>query len=160
MLGNLNRLQRRWAMASGVLFALALGWTVWKFPTESQLRERWAVSSGADLQNYTDVQKELTDHCVKYAKHTDPAIYAARYKTCWDSNRKFYEVAVRSKNNRIEELKTEFDRQLHVVLPKQQVATVLRGLSIWLIPSLSLFVGWLLLVWRRNDYSLRWVTKD
>jgi hypothetical protein len=159
MLRNLNQLQRRWAMASAVLFVLSAVWTVWKFPTEGQFRANWEATSKMDLQNYSDVQKELTEHCNKYAEHRDPAVFSARYKTCWDNNRKFYEVAVRSKEERIKELKVEYDRQFNVVLPKKQVSTLLRGFSFWFFSTLALYLGWLFMVWRRNEFSLKWLNR-
>jgi hypothetical protein len=156
---NLNIWQRRWLMASAAIFVLSAVWTVWKYPSDSQFRERWANTSSLDLQNYSDVQKELTDFCTKTSEHRDPAVFSARYKACWDKNQQWYDVAVRSKASRVKELKEEYDRQVNVVLPKRQISVLLRGFSFWLFSSLLLYGVGMLVVWRRRGFSLKWLER-
>jgi hypothetical protein len=159
MFQNLNLWQRRWLMASGVIFVLSAIWTAWKYPSASVFLDEWSKTSQRDIQNYSNAEKEITDHCTKTSEHRDPAVFNARYKVCWEKNQKFYEVAVRSKNERSKELRAEFDRQVNVVLPKRQMSTLLRGFSIWFFSSLLLYGAGMLVVWRRNAFSLKWLER-
>ena len=159
MFQNLNLWQRRWLMASAAIFVLSAIWTVWNYPSESRFRELWSNTSQIDLQNYSNAEKEITDHCTKTSEHRDPVVFNARYKACWEKNQRFYEVAVRSKNDRAKELRAEYERQVNVVLPKRQISTLLRGFAIWFFSSLFLYGAGMLVVWRRSDFSLKWLDR-
>lgn len=159
-LKKLNGWQRIWSIIAALWLIPTIWMTSQGFPTESQVRSNAQQVIREAQENRRQKDEEISDHC-RNISEGDILVYAKCLTTNnGTSGLTFNEakVANEKKNSHFWKESTEaaeFTLDIGLAaLPKQQFQAILKGILLWALPLLTLYLLGYALAWARSGFKI------